>query len=322
VLALYGPCHDITPEQASPPEQPQAEAPPPHTNGETMKNKTIIVAYLILISSCTTQFVPNAVSTTTEINLPSLQNIGMATPLQITSITPIRTDSNEINLSIKIARNGQNESINVETQALPNGLTSTNTTIAPQEQQGTITLRGMVTAETTITVQLRSNTFKLERTINLKSVAPIQQGGTHRQSLHLGTSNLEPNAFAAMRIYANFKGSTCQVMVQGRGHALYICFNGPLRVGQVYPLSPSRGLNNDTASITYFQSTTEKGRPTGFWDSRSGFLSLKTLNKDRIELLLQEVKFEPAKDFLNNAARGEFGLEASTQIEDISNLPQ
>jgi hypothetical protein len=81
-------------------------------------------------------------------------------------------------------------------------------------------------------------------------------------------------------------------------------------------------LTNDTASVTYFQNTNGTGRPTGFWDSRSGFLSLKSVSKDRIELLLQEVQLEPAKDFANNAAKGEFTLEASTQIEDISNLPE
>jgi hypothetical protein len=80
-------------------------------------------------------------------------------------------------------------------------------------------------------------------------------------------------------------------------------------------------LNDDTASVTYFQRTNGAGKPTGFWDSRSGFITVKTLGQDRIELLLQ-VKLEPAKGFPNNMAQGAFSLEASAQIEDISNLPE
>jgi hypothetical protein len=286
-----------------------------------MKNTIIILACLIL-SSCATPIAPNASSIPEEIAGPNLQHVDPDSTLQIVSITPTRTGNDEISLSVKIARHGQNQAVSIETQALPNGLTSSNASIAPQDQQGSITLRGKVTPETTITVMVRSSSQKLERTISLKSVALAQQGGTYRQSLQLGTSNLEPGAFAPTQIYANFKGSACQVMVQGRGQGLYICFNGPLKAGRLYPLLPSRGLTNDTASVTYFQSTNGAGRPTGFWDSRSGFLSLKSVSKDRIELLLQEVQLEPAKDFANNAAKGEFTLEASTQIEDISNLPE
>jgi hypothetical protein len=286
-----------------------------------MKNTIIILACLIL-SSCATPIAPNVSSAPEEtITVPSLQDIGTGSALQIVSITPTRV-GNEISLSVKIARNGQTEAISIETQALPNGLTSSNATIAPQDQQGTITLRGKVTAETTVTIRLRSSTYKLERAVSLKSVALAQQGGTYRQSLQRGTSNLEPSAFTPTHIYANFKGSTCQVMIHGQGHGLYVCFNGALKAGRLYPLIPSRGLNNDTASITYFQSTNGAGKATGFWDSRSGFVTVKTVSQDRIELLLEEVRFEPAMGFPNNAAKGEFTLEASTQIEEISNLPE
>ena len=293
----------------------------PHRNGETMKNTIIILACLIL-SSCATPIAPNAPSTPEEITQPSLESVGTDLPFQIVSITPTRTGSNEINLNVNIARNGQNQPISIEPQALPSGLTSSSTTIAPHDQHGTITLRGKVTTETTITIRLRSAHYNLERAVSLKSVASTQHGGTHRQSLQLGTSNLEPSTFAPTQIYANFKDSACQVMVQGQGQGLYICFNGPLRAGQLYPLIPSRGLNNDTASVTYFQNTNAEGKPTGFWDSRSGFVTLKTLSQDRIELVLQEVQLEPATDFASNAAKGKFTLEASTQIDYISNLPQ
>jgi hypothetical protein len=286
-----------------------------------MKNMISILACLIL-GSCATPIMPTASSAPEEITLPILENVRITSRLQIVSITPTRTDTNEISLSVKIVRNGQNEPISIETQALPNGLTSSNATIAPQDQQGTITLRGEVTAETTVTIRLLSSTHKLERTVSLKSVAPAQQGGTYRQSLQLGTSNLEPSAFMPTQIYANFKGSTCQVMIHGQGHGLYVCFNGALKAGRLYPLIPSRGLNNDTASITYFQSTNGASKATGFWDSRSGFVTVRTVSQDRIELLLEEIRFEPAMGFANNAAKGEFTLEASMQIEDISNLPE
>jgi hypothetical protein len=285
-----------------------------------MKN-TIIILTCLILSSCATPIAPNTSSLPEEITGPSLQNVGTGS-LQIVSITPTRTDANEISLNVKITRNGQPEAVSIEAPALPNGLTSSIATIAPQDQQGAIRLRGKVTAETTITLRLRSANYKLERAISLKSVAATQQGGTYRQSLQFGTSNLEPGVFAPTEVYANFRGSVCQVMVQGQGQGLYICFNGPLKAGQLYPLIPTRGLNNDTASVTYFQSTNGAAKPTGFWDSRSGFLSLKTLGKDRIELLLQEVELQPAKGFPNNAAQGEFRLEASAQIEDISNLPE
>jgi hypothetical protein len=285
-----------------------------------MKN-TIIILACLLLSSCATPIAPNTSSTPEEITGPSLENVGTGS-LQIVSITPTRTGTNEISLSVKIARNGQPEMVSIETPVLPNGLTSSNATIAPHDQQGTVILRGKVTPDTTITVQVRSSKYKFERAVSLKSVAPTQQGGTYRQSLQLGTSNLEPAAFAPTQVYANFKGSTCQVMVQGQSHGLYVCFNGALKAGQLYPLVPTRGLNNDTASVTYFQSTNGAGKPIGFWDSRWGFITVKTLGKDRIELLLQEVQLEPAKGFPNNAAQGEFRLEASTQIEDISNLPE
>ena len=299
----------------------QGRSTDPHRNGETMKNTIIILACLIL-SSCATPIAPNTPNTPEEINLPNLQNVVTATPLQIISITPTRTGSNEINLNIKIARHGQDEAISVETPALPSGLTSSTTMIAPQDQQATITLRGKVSAETTITIRLRSANHKLERAVSLKSVTPTQQGGTHWQSLQPGTSNLEPGVFTPTQIYANFKGSTCQVMVHGQGHGLYICFNGVLKAGKTYPLIPSRGLNNDTASITYFHSTNANGKPIGFWDSRSGFVTVKSLSQERIELLLQEVKLEPAKGFPNSAAQGEFTLEAKTQIDEISNFPE
>jgi hypothetical protein len=285
-----------------------------------MKN-TIIILACLLLSSCATPIAPNTSSSPEEITGPSLQDVGTGS-LQIVSITPARTGTDEISLSVKIARNGQPESVSIETQPLPNGLTSSSTTIAPQDQQGAITLRGKVTAETTITLRLRFANHRLERAVSLKSVAPTQRGGTYRQSLQLGTSNLEPGVFAPTQVYANFKGSACQVMVQGQGHGLYICFNGPLKAGQLYPLVPTRGLNNDTASVTYFQQTNTPNKATGFWDSRSGFVTVKSVGKDRIELVLQEVQLEPAKGFPDNAAQGEFTLEATTQIEDISNLPE
>ena len=286
-----------------------------------MKN-TIIILACLLLSSCATPIAANTSSTPEEITDPGLQDVGTGLALQIVSITPIRTGTNEISLSVKIARNGQPEAVSIETQPLPNGLTSSNTTIAPQDQQGTITLRGKVAPETTITLRLRSANHNLERAVSLKSVAATQRGGTYRQSLQLGTANLAPGVFAPTQVYANFKGSLCQVMVQGQGHGLYVCFNGPLKAGQRYPLIPTRGLNNDTASVTYFQSTNGAGKATGFWDSRSGFVTVKTVGKDRIELLLQKVQLEPAKGFPNHAAKGEFTLEASTQIEDISNLTE
>ena len=282
-----------------------------------MKNTIIILACLIL-SSCATPIAPTTSGTPEEITGPNLQT---DSPLQIVSITPTRIGNDEIRLRVKIARNGMAEPVGIQTQAL-SGVTSSHSTIAPRDQQGSIILRGKFAPGTAITVRVGSGKQALERTVSLKSVAATRYGGTHRQSLQLETSNLEPDVFAPTRIYANFRGSLCQVMVQGRGYGLYVCFNGPVRAGQVYPLIPSRGLTDDTASITYFQSTNGADQATGFWDSHSGFVTVQSADQDQIKLLLQKVKLEPASGFAKNAAKGKFSLEASTQIDDISNLPK
>ena len=284
-----------------------------------MKNTILLLACLTL-SSCATPIAPNVSRVPDEIIIPDLQNVG-STSLEIITITPTRISNDEIRVRVQIARNGHNEAISLEAQKLPGGLTSSQTTIAPDQQQAALVLHGKVTPESTMVLQLRSSKNKLERTVSLKSVASTQ-GGTHQQNLKIGTANLAPSLFAPTQIYANFTGSLCQVMVQGKGHGLYICFNGPLKAGRLYPLLPTRGLHNDTASVTYFQATTGASTQPGFWDSRSGFLTVKSLSKNLIELVLQEVMLEPAKGFASNPAQGEFRLEANTQIEDISNLPE
>lgn len=146
-------------------------------------------------------------------------------------------------------------------------------------------------------------------------------GGTHSQTIRNISANVDEGVFGAHQIYADFKGRQCQVMIRSLTGGLYICFNAAIRAGEIYDLTTERGNIPGMASITYFQGQATTSSRHAFWDSASGKIRVLAVSSQQIDFMVTGARFVPAKDFEQNLAVGEFMLEASSSVTNISNLP-
>jgi hypothetical protein len=247
------------------------------------------------------------------------------TPDDVT-LTTIPNRPTETKLQLQINRNGFEGPIQMNLENLPNGTNASRITLESKQNRATFTLTGLpknIGSSLKATVRLRYGNFEISRFIPLNAAELTVDllGGTHSQSIRNINANVDQGVFAAHQIYANFKGSQCQIMIRSLTGGLYVCFNATILAGETYDLTTERSNIPGTASITYFQGPTTTSSQHAFWDSTSGKIRVLAVSSRQIDFNIVGARFVPAKYFEQNLASGEFMLEASSSVTNISNLP-
>jgi hypothetical protein len=252
-------------------------------------------------------------------------NVPTPIPDDVT-LTTIPNRTAETKLQLQINRNGFDGPIQMTLENLPNGTSASRITLEPNHNRATFTLNGLpknLGSSVTATVRLQYGNLEISRSIPLSAtqLAVDLPGGTHSQSIRNINANVDQGVFGAHQIYANFKGSQCQVMIRSLTGGLYVCFNAAIRAGETYDLTTERGNLSGTASITYFQGPAITSSQHAFWDSTSGSINVLAVSGQKITFSISRARFIPAIGFDQNLAVGEFVLDASTTVTKISNLP-
>jgi hypothetical protein len=226
-------------------------------------------------------------------------------------------------LEVTLNRHGFEGGVQVDFQNLPAGVKANTVTLEPNQDVASFVLTGLPKSMTKTTVRLRFAGLKVSRLVSLteSKLSVDLPGGTFSQTLRNINSNVDSSVFVTHQVYANFKGSSCQVMVRALNAGLYVCFNDAIQAGQTYNLITSRDAIPGTVSITYFQGPAASSSRQALWDSISGRIEVLSVSRTKIEFSISAATFAPAKGFGKNLAIGEFMLEASTTVTDISNLP-
>jgi hypothetical protein len=240
--------------------------------------------------------------------------------------TPVPNQPTQTKLQLQINRNGFNGNIQMTLEDLPSGASAKALTLEPNQDRAIFTLIGLpkrIDASVNATVRLRLDTLEIRRSIplNAAQLALDLPGGTHTQTIRNISANVYQSTFEAYRMYANFKGSNCQVMIQSPNSGLYICFNEAIRAGATYTLTTGREALAQTALITYFQGPATTSSQHAFWDSISGNINILAVSAQKITFNISKARFMPATGFDQNLAVGEFVLDTSTTVTKISNLP-
>jgi hypothetical protein len=253
--------------------------------------------------------------------------------LQPTAPTPVPDDVTlttipnrpaETKLRLRINRNGFDGPIQMTLENLPNGTNVSRITLEPKQNWAIFTLKGLPkNIGSSIKATVRYGNLEISRSIplNAAELTVDLPGGTHSQSIRNINANVDQSDFGAHQIYANFKGSQCQIMIRSLTGGLYVCFNAAVRAGETYDLTTERGDIPGTASITYFQGPATTSSQHGFWDSTAGKIRVLAVSSEKIDFSIVGARFVPAKYFEQNLAVGEFMLEASSSVTNISNLP-
>ena len=232
----------------------------------------------------------------------------------------------ETKLQLQINRNGFDGPIQMTLENLPNGTNADSLTLEPKHNRATFTLNNLpknIGSSVRTGLRLRYGNLEISRSIPLQVAEFVVDlpGGTHSQTIRNINANVDQGVFGAHQMYANFKGSQCQVMIRSPTGGLYVCFNAAIRAGETYDLTTERGLIPGTASITYFQGLATTSSQHAFWDSASGKIKVLGISSQQIDFSIDDARFVPAEDFEQNLAVGEFMLEASSSVTNISNLP-
>jgi hypothetical protein len=247
------------------------------------------------------------------------------TPDDVT-LTTIPNRPADTKLQLHINRNGFDGPIQMTLENLPNGTSANSLTLESKQNRATFTLNGVpknIGSSIKATVRLRYGNLEISRSIplNATELTVDLPGGTHSQTIRNINANVDQGVFGAHQIYANFKGSQCQVMIRSLTGGLYVCFNAAIRTGETYDLISERSNVPGTASITYFQGPATTSSQHAFWDSTAGKIRVLAVSSRQIDFSIVGARFVPAKDFEQNLAVGEFMLEASSSVTNISNLP-
>jgi hypothetical protein len=273
------------------------------------------VIQTVIVAACAIFL--NACSSST-LNLPAATD---GEVVGLSNIPTVNAPSQPVQrkLQVLVRRHGFDGAVQLELQDLP---ASSSVILEPNQDVATFMLTDLPNAKAT--VRLRFAGLELSRSVPVSESKLIVDlpGGTHSQTLRNINSNADSGGFVTHQVYANFKGSTCQIMVRSLSGGLYICFNAPIRTGKTYTLNTTREPSPGTASITYFQGPAASSSRQAFWDSVSGSVKVLSVSDKKIEFSINAARFVPAKGFGKNlAASGEFMLEAFTTVTDISNLP-
>jgi hypothetical protein len=254
-----------------------------------------------------------------------VQSVPTLIPDDLT-LTTVPNRTAETKLLLQINRNGFDGPIQMTLENLPNGTNANSLTLEPKQNRATFTLNGLpknIGSSVKATLRLRYGNLEISRSIPLHATELTVDlpGGTHSQRIRNISANVDQGIFGAHQIYANFKGSQCQIMIRSLTGGLYVCFNAAIRAGETYDLTTERGNIPGTASITYFQGPATTSSKHAFWDSASGKIQVLAVSNRQIDFSIVGARFVPAKYFEQNLAVGEFMLEASSSVTNISNLP-
>jgi hypothetical protein len=242
------------------------------------------------------------------------------------TLTTIPNRPADTKLRLRINRNGFDGPIQMTLEHLPNGTNASGITLESKQNLATFTLNGLpknIGSSVKATVRLHYGNLEISRSIplNAAELTVDLPGGTHSQTIRNISANVDQGVFAAYQIYANFKGSQCQIMIRSLIGGLYVCFNATILAGETYDLTTERGNIPGTASITYFQGPTTTSSQQAFWDSAFGKIRVLAVSSRQIDFSIDNAWFVPAKDFEQNLASGEFMLKAESSVTNISNLP-
>jgi hypothetical protein len=254
-----------------------------------------------------------------------VQSVPTPIPDDLT-LTTVPNRTAETKLLLQINRNGFDGPIQMTLENLPNGTNANSLTLEPKQNRATFTLNGLpknIGSSVKATLRLRYGNLEISRSIPLHATELTVDlpGGTHSQRIRNISANVDQGVFGAHQIYANFKGSQCQIMIRSLTGGLYVCFNAAIRAGETYDLTTERGNIPGTASITYFQGPATTSSQHAFWDSTAGKIQVLAVSNRQIDFSIVGARFVPAKYFEQNLAVGEFMLEASSSVTNISNLP-
>ena len=280
---------------------------------QSLLRTVVIAAGAIVLNACSgaTVHLPSGESEGSVVGLVSVPNI------------PVPGQSTPFKLEVQVRRAGFDGRIRLDLKDLPEGASANSVSLEPNQDLASFVVTGLPNSNAKTTVRVRFGDLEFFRSLAFSEAKPILDlpGGTHTQSVRNIGANLDSSVFVTHQVYANFKGSTCQVMVRALNAGLYMCFNGAIEAGRSYNLITAREAIPGTASITYFQGPAASSSRQALWDSISGSVKVLSVSRSKIEFGISAAKFAPAKGFGKNLASGEFVLEASTTITDISNLP-
>jgi hypothetical protein len=283
---------------------------------QSLLQTMVVSAGAILLNACSSGIVQDVSSAESEgsaVGIVSIPNITV----------PSQKMPGSINLEVQVRRNGFDGRVQLDLQDLPQGVSANSVTLEPNQDVASFVLTGLSKLNAKASVRLRFAGLEFLRSVPLTTAKLVLDlpGGTHAQTLRNINANVDSSVFVTHQVYANFKGSLCQVMVRSLNAGLYVCFNDPIRAGKTYNLITARDAIPGTASITYFQGSAASSSRQALWDSISGSVKVLSVSRSKIEFSINAAMFVPAKGFGQNLANGEFMLEAATTVTDISNLP-
>lgn len=283
---------------------------------KSLLQTVVVVAGATLLNACSSGILQDVSSVESEgsaVSLSSTPNI----------VSPGQKVPASFKLEVQVRRAGFDGRVDIDLQDLPQGVSANSITLEPNQDVANFVLTGLTKVNANATVRLRFAGLELIRLVSLTTTKLVLDlpGGTHAQTLRNVSANVDSSIFVTHQVYANFTGSTCQVMVRSLNAGLYVCFNDSIQAGKTYNLITARDAIPGTALITYFQGPAANSSRQALWDSISGSLKVLSVSRSKIEFSISDAKFVPAKGFGKNLASGEFMLESSTTVTDISNLP-
>ncbi len=211
---------------------------------QSLLQTVLVVAGAILLNACggTLQDLSSAESEGSAVSLVSVPNISSGQPATI-------------KLEVQVRRAGFDGRVHLDLQDLPKGASANSVILEPNQDMANFVLIGLPKSNAKATVRVRFSGLELSRSLALTGTKLVLDlpGGTHAQTVRNISANLDSSAFVTHQVYANFKGSTCQVMVRALNAGLYVCFNDAIHAGKTYSLITTRDAIPGSASITYFQ---------------------------------------------------------------------
>ncbi len=292
-----------------------------------MKNTPLLVVSIglgLLLTACPTM------------RVPSSQELALTKDFQI-SVFPqeLNLEANSsVGITVKLQNSGQaHPAILVYVDNLPAGVQAQPVTIPANADQVQLELRTSKSYKTYsasfATVSAATSFAKSETRLQLlRTVSDI---GHDKSNISASFSNQTvTNAnladYQAQIGYANFKGSLCQIMSSDHKRNIEICLTAPYEQGRSYKLVDAIHFGSPgTALVTYFEPVVNPGDSTTnstgtFWDSTDGILRILHSSSTLLEFQVESAKMAPARGFEHNSAFGNFTLELSGHIEDISNF--
>jgi hypothetical protein len=265
----------------------------------------------------------NACSSGVLQDLSSAESEGSVVGLVSVPTVPMPNQPVTLKLEVQVRRAGFDGRVHLDLQDLPKGANANSVTLEPNQDVANFVVTGVPKSMAQATVRVRFANFEFSRSLALTGAKLLLDlpGGTHVQTLRNISANVDSSVFVTHQVYANFKGSSCQVMVRALNAGLYVCFNEAIQAGKSYNLIAARDAIPGTASITFFQGSSASSSRQALWDSVAGSIKVLSVSGSKIEFSIGAARFFPAKGFAKNLATGEFMLEAATSVTDISNLP-